>query len=153
MFIMPNLVGEEYTSVADSTTWKDRLEFEAVYDYSDDYDRGVIFDQDIPAGTELYPVQHVKLFVSQGYATVTIPDFMNEFGMRMTGEEYVTLLDELNIKYEFRDLNTPNIASGYVMGVYCPETSSGVGGSINVKDGNTLYVDISVFSPGMDAAG
>lgn len=153
MFIMPNLVGEEYISVEESTTWKDRLEFEAVYDYSDDYDRGVIFDQDIPAGTELYPVQHVKLFVSQGYATVTIPDFMNEFGMRMTGEEYVTLLDELNIKYEFRDLNTPNIASGYVMGVYCPETSSGVGGSINVKDGNTLYVDISVFSPGMDAAG
>ena len=153
MFIMPDLRGSKYTSVVESDTWKDRLEFEAVYDYSDEYERGVIFDQDIPEGTELYPVQHVKLFVSQGYATVQIPDYINEFGMRMTQEEYVVLLDELNIKYEFRDLNTPNMASGYVMGVYCPETSSGVGGDINVKDGNTLYVDISVFTPGMDAAG
>ena len=151
MFVMPDLKGSKYASVIESDTWKDRLEFEAVYDYSDEYDEGVIFDQDIPHGTELYPVQHVKLFVSQGHATVEIPDFVNEFGVRMAKDEYVAILDELNIKYEFRDLNTPNMASGYVMDVYCPETSSGVGGTINVQEGNTLYVDISVFTPGVAA--
>lgn len=153
MFVMPGLVGKKYSSVAESDTWKGRLEFEAIYEYSDEYESGYIFDQDTPEGTDLYPVQHVKLFVSQGLAVVTIPDFITEFGMRMTKEEYIAVLDELNIKYEFRELETPNELTGYVMGVYCPETSAEVGGDINVKEGNTLYVDISVYSPFVDAAG
>lgn len=153
MFVMPDLKGKKYTSVAESDTWKGRLEFEAVYEYSEDYESGFIFDQDIPEGTDLYPVQHVKLFVSQGLAVVQIPDFITEFGMRMTKDEYLEILNELNIKYVCRDLETPYEPSGYVMGVFCPETSSGVGGDINVKDGNTLLIDVSVFSPEIDAAG
>ncbi len=153
MFVMPNLVGKKYTSVADSDTWKGRLEFEVTYDYSDEYERGIIYEQDIPEGTDLYPVQTVKLSVSQGLAVVEIPDYMNEDGTRMTKDEYVALLDELNIKYECRDLETPDVLSGYVMDVYCAQTGDGVGGEINVKDGNTLYVDISVFSPTAEAAG
>ncbi len=158
MFVMPDLKGKKYTSVVESDTWKDRLEFEAVYEYSEEYERGLIFDQDIPGGTDLYPVQKVKLFVSQGLSVVDIPDFMKideftGFWVRMTKDEYVAILNELNIKYKFRDLNTPTEQSGLVMGVYCKETGDGVGGQINVKDGNTLYVDISVFSPDLDAAG
>ncbi|MCC8130976.1 MAG: PASTA domain-containing protein [Ruminococcus sp.] len=153
MFVMPNLVGKKYTSVADSDTWKGRLEFEVIYDYSDEYERGYIYDQDIPEGTDLYPVTTVKLYVSQGLAVVEIPDYMNEDGTRMTKEEYVALLDELNIKYECRDVETPDTLSGYVMEVYCAQTGEGVGGEINVKDGNTLYVDISVFSPSVDVFG
>lgn len=153
LFVMPDFKGKKYSSVAESTTWKDRLEFEVIYEYSDHFEKGLIFDQDIPEGTDLYPVATVKLFVSQGYAVVNIPSFINEFSMRMTKEEYVVLLDELNIKYEFRDLETPNMLSGYVMGVFCPETGAGEGGEINVKEGNTLYVDISVYSPGAEFAG
>ncbi len=158
MFVMPDLKGKKYTSVVDSDTWKDRLEFEAVYEYSDEYERGLIFDQDIPGGTDLYPVQKVKLFVSQGLSVVDIPDFMKVdeltgLMVRMTKDEYVAILNELNIKYKFRDLNTPSEQSGLVMDVFCKETGQGVGGQINVKDGNTLYVDISVFSPDLEAAG
>lgn len=153
LFVMPNLVGKKYTSVAESDTWKGRLEFEVIYDYSDEYERGIIYDQDIPEGTDLYPVTTVKLYVSQGLAVVEIPDYMNDDGTRMTKEEYVALLDELNIKYECRDVETPDTLSGYVMDVYCAQTGEGVGGEINVKEGNTLYVDISVFSPLADAVG
>lgn len=158
MFVMPDLKGKKFTSVEESDTWKDRLEFDAVYEYSDEYERGIIFDQDIPGGTDLYPVQKVKLFVSQGLSVVDIPDFMRVdeltgFWVRMTKEEYVAVLNELNIKYEFRDLSTPTEQSGLVMDVYCKESGQGVGGQINVKEGNTLYVDISVFSPDLEAAG
>ncbi|MCC8196215.1 MAG: PASTA domain-containing protein [Ruminococcus sp.] len=153
LFVMPNLIGKKYTSVVDSDTWKGRLEFEAIYDYSDEYERGYIYDQDIPEGTDLYPVTKVKLYVSQGLAVVEIPDYMNEDGTRMTKEEYVALLDDLNIKYECRDVETPDTLSGYVMDVYCAQTGEGVGGEINVKNGNTLYVDISVFSPTVDVVG
>ena len=158
MFVMPNLKGKIYTSVADSGTWKDRLEFEPKYEYSDEYEAGMIFDQDIPEGTDLYPVQKVLVFVSKGLRIVDIPDFMitdeaTGFQTRMTKEEYVAILDKLNIKYTLRELNTPTEMSGYVMGVFCAETSSGVGGKINVEDGNTLYVDISVFSPDLEFAG
>ncbi len=158
MFVMPDLKGKKYTSVVESDTWKDRLEFEAVYEYSEEYERGFIFEQDIPGGTDLYPVQKVKLFVSQGLSVVDIPDFMKIDDMtgllvRMTKEEYVAVLNELNIKYKFRDLNTPTEMSGLVMDVYCKETKQGVGGQINVEEGNTLYVDISVFSPDLEAAG
>lgn len=158
MFVMPDLKGKLFTSVSDSGTWKDRLEFEAKYEYSDDYEAGMIFEQDIPGGTDLYPVQKVLVFVSKGLRVVDIPDFMKTDGLtgfetRMTQEEYVAILDKLNIKYKLRDLTTPTEMSGYVMGVFCSETSGGVGGKINVEEGNTLYVDISVYSPDSEFAG
>lgn len=147
MFVMPKLVGQRYDSVAESSTWKERLEFEVTYDYSDDYESGIIYEQDIEEGTTLYPVQKVKLSVSKGLKIVEIPDFMNELGFRMTKEEYIAILDGLNIKYECRNVETPTEQSGLVMGVYCRETGGEVGGEINVAEGNTLYVDISVFNP------
>lgn len=158
MFVMPDLKGKLFTSVSESDTWKDRLEFEAKYEYSDDYEAGMIFEQDIPAGTDLYPVQKVLVFVSKGLKVVDIPDFMvtdelTGFQTRMTKEEYVAILDKLNIKYTLRDITTPTEMSGYVMGVYCSETGGGVGGKINVEEGNTLYVDVSVYSPDIEFAG
>lgn len=146
LFVMPSLVGKKLDSVINNDTWKERLEFEIIYDYSDGYEAGIIFAQDIEEGTNLYPIQKVKISVSKGFATVEIPSFINEFGINMTKEEYIAILDGLNIKYEIRLTETPFMPDGYVLGVFCPETSSEVGGPINVALGNTLYVDVSVYS-------
>ena len=153
MFSMPKLVGQRYESVANSSTWKIRLEFEVTYDYSEEYENGIIYEQDIEEGTTLYPIQKVKISVSKGLKVVEIPDFMNEFGQRMTKDEYTAILDRLNIKYEYRTVETVDVLDDYVMGVYCAETGGEVGGQINVAEGNTLYVDISVFNPYMGFAG
>ena len=152
-FVMPNLVGQKYDSVSNSTVWKERLEFDVTYNYSDEYENGIIYEQDIEEGTTLYPVQKVKIAVSKGLRVVEIPDFMNPLGERMTKEEYVAILDSLNIKYECRTVETLTEMSGYVMSVYCPETGGEVGGEINVEEGNTLYVDVSEFNPNMGLAG
>ncbi|MBQ8623717.1 MAG: protein kinase [Oscillospiraceae bacterium] len=146
MFVMPSLIGKRYDSVISNDTWKERLEFEVIYDYSEEYDAGYIFEQDIEEGTNLYPIQKVKVSVSKGFASVEIPNFINEFGMNMTKSEYIAILDTLNIKYEIRYTETPHMPSDYVLGVFCPETLSEVGGKINVAEGNTLYVDVSVYS-------
>lgn len=153
MFVMPNLVGQKYDSVSSSETWKERLTFEVTYDYSEDYDEGIIYEQDIDEGTTLYPVQNVRISVSKGLSVIDIPDFVNEFGQRMTKEEYTAVLDGLNIKYEYRYEDTPNEVSDRVMAVFCPETGGEVGGKINVAEGNTLYVYLSNFVPDMGLVG
>lgn len=153
MFVMPNFLGQRYDSVSASETWKERLVFEVTYDYSDEYDDGLICEQDIEEGTTLYPIQTVKIIVSKGLATVDIPDFFDENGFRMTAEQYTAILDSLNIKYEYRKVETPYEATGYVMGVFCPETGGEVGGKINVAEGNTLYVDVSEFTPTVGPVG
>ena len=153
-FVMPDLLGQRYDSVASNPTWKERLEFDVTYDYSDEYEKGLIYEQDIEKGTTLYPIQKVKISVSNGLKVVEIPDFFDpDTGARMTREEYIAILDGLNIKYSCRDIETPNEMSGYVMAVYCAETGGEVGGEINVAEGNTLYVDVSVFTPGLSLAG
>ena len=152
-FVMPNLIGQRYDSVAENQIWKERLEFEVTYDYSDDYENGLIYEQDIEEGTTLYPIQKVKIAVSKGLKIVEIPDFYNEAGERMTKDEYVAILDGLNIKYECRTVETIDEMSGYVMDVYCSEAGGGVGAMINVAEGNTLYVDVSEFNPNMGFAG
>lgn len=146
MFVMPSLIGKRYDSVANNDTWKERLEFEVTYDYSEEFGAGYIFEQDIEEGTNLYPIQKVKISVSKGLAVVEIPAYVNELGMNMTRDEYIAVLDALNIKYEIRYTESPFMPSDYVLGVFCPETLSEVGGLINVAEGNTLYVDVSVYS-------
>lgn len=152
-FVMPELIGKKVENVINSDAWKERLSFDVIYDYSDIYESGIIFDQDIEQGTMLYPITTVKIFVSKGYSIVQIPSYIDEFGMNMTKEEYIVLLDALNIKYEIREIQTPYDLSGYVLGVYCQENGSEVGEDINVAEGYTLFVDVSVFTPGIDIVG
>lgn len=152
-FVMPELIGKKVENVINSDAWKERISFDVIYDYSDVYESGIIFDQDIDQGTMLYPITTVKIYVSKGYSIVQIPSYIDEFGMNMTKEEYIVLLDALNIKYEIREIQTPYDLSGYVLGVYCQENGSEVGEDINVAEGYTLFVDVSVFTPGIDIVG
>lgn len=152
LFAMPDLLGKRYDSVVGNSVWQGKLELEPTYDYSEEYENGVIYEQDIEKGTELQGLTKVKVKVSKGLEVVKIPDFMREDGTRMTKEEYAAELDKLNIKYEYSSQDSFE-ASDLVLGVYCSETGGEVGGDINVADGNTLMVYISNFNPLMDAAG
>lgn len=152
-FVMPQLVGKKVESVINSDAWKERLEFDINYDYSETYDAGYIFEQDIDQGTMLYPITTVKIFVSKGLSVVEIPYYYDEFGSNMSKDDYITLLDELNIKYELRTVATPYYPSGHVVGVYCSENGEEAGGKINVMEGYTLFVDVSEFAPDTDVFG
>lgn len=152
IFAMPDLKGERYDSVVDNAVWQGKLDLEPTYDYSEEYENGIIFEQDIESGTELTGLTKVKVKVSKGLAVVKIPDFVREDGTMMTKEEYAALLDELNIKYEYR-VEDSLLPTDTVLSVYCGETGGEVGGDINVAEGNTLLVYVSNFNPEMMAAG
>ena len=152
IFAMPDLFGRRYDSVVGNSVWEGKLDLEATYDYTDDYDNGIIYEQDIEQGTELTGLTKVKVKVSKGRAVVQIPDFLKNDGSYMTKDEYAVLLDELNIKYEYSTQDSFE-ESGLVLGVYCSETGGEFGGNINVANGNTLIVYISNFNPDMGLAG
>lgn len=152
LFAMPNLLGKRYDSVVGNSVWQGKLELEASYDYSEEYENGIIYEQDIEQGTELSGLTKVKVKVSKGLKIVKIPDFMKEDGSRMTKEEYAAELDKLNIKYEYSTQDSFEM-SDLVLGVYCSETGGEVGGDINVAEGNTLVVYISNFNPLLNAVG
>ncbi len=152
IFAMPDLLGKRYDSVVNNSVWQGKLELEPTYDYTEEYENGMIYEQDIEKGTELTGLTKVKVKVSKGLAVVKIPDFMREDGTRMTKEEYAAELDALNIKYEYSMQESYEL-SDLVLGVYCAETGGEVGGDINVAEGNTLIVQVSVFSPEMGIAG
>ncbi len=152
LFAMPDLLGKRYDSVVGNSIWQGKLELEPTYDYSEEYENGVIYEQDIELGTELRGLTKVKVKVSKGLAVVKIPDFMKEDGTKMTKEEYAAILDPLNIKYEYRTEDSLEM-SDLVLGVYCSDNGGEVGDDINVAEGNTLIVYISNFNPLIEAAG
>ena len=152
MFAMPDLLGKRYDSVVSNSVWTGKLEFEVTYDYSEEYENGLIFEQDIESGTFLSGLTKVRISVSKGLAIVQIPDFRDELGFNMLKDDYTVILDGLNIKYECRNVDSFE-PTGTVLGVYCKETGGEVGGDINVAEGNTLYVDVANFNPNMGFAG
>ncbi len=152
MFAMPDLLGKRYDSVVSNSVWTGKLEFDVTYDYSEEYENGLIYEQDIESGTFLTGLTKVKISVSKGLKVVEIPDFRDEMGIAMLKEDYIAILDGLNIKYECREVDSFE-PTGRVLAVYCKETGGEVGGQINVAEGNTLYVDVSYFNPNMGIAG
>ena len=73
--VLPNLIGQSYDTV--TNFYSDR--FTIVVDseeYSDEYERGVIIDQDIPMGTILDPDAEtvVRVVISKGEEQITLVD-------------------------------------------------------------------------------
>lgn len=78
---------------------------------SDTVAEGVIFDQDIPAGTKVEKGSTINLYYSKGASTVTLPDFAG-----MTFTETVYYLGKLNLSYNIVEKANPgNQTAGTVV--------------------------------------
>lgn len=110
------------------------FEVERKSGYSDDYQKGTIMEQSIPEGADYSPenYNHLVLTECMGAENVRVPDYMG-FNQR----DYLSKLDELNVKYVIEEKFDDDAMSGYVIG-----TSVEVGQSINVlsEDVLTVYV-------------
>lgn len=76
-YIMPNLVGAEFS---DASSISRRYKFEIVKDgedYSDNYDTGIIIEQSIEEGTKYEKNDTVSVIVSKGYKIHEMPDVEN----------------------------------------------------------------------------
>ncbi|MBQ6250252.1 PASTA domain-containing protein [Ruminococcus sp.] len=94
---MPKLVGRFYEVVKEK--WKDYFVLDAEYEYNNDYENDMIFEQAVPEGEMVSQGQVIKVKVSKGKESAYIPDFAG-----MTVEQYKNALDKAGItdfNYQF----------------------------------------------------
>lgn len=126
--IMPNLIGKSFEIQKSAHAgW---ITLEPVYEYNDEYESGLIFDQEIQEGEKFASGSTVKVWVSKGSENVVIPSFA---GLKL--DDYLQKLAALGIRYEQKAEENFNYQNGYVT-----RTSKEPGNTINVKNGDILVV-------------
>ena len=105
---VPNFKGKFYENIKEK--WSDYLVLDPTYEYNDQYDSDMIFEQSIEAGTMVSTGTVVKVKVSKGRESATIPDFNG-----CTVSQYKSRLEAAGISdfnYQFLPSNsyygTPN---------------------------------------------
>lgn len=127
---MPDLIGQRYEDVKSKIEEKYKIKINADFEYSSDYQDGLIFWQEIEKGKKIKEGQTIKIKVSKGTEKAVVPDFD---GIKF--EDYIDMLKELDIEYtEVSEINE-DFENGYVTKV-SPEP----GEEINLTDGETLTV-------------
>ena len=86
------------------------LKFEALYEYSDEYSEGIIYEQDIPAGTQVRSGTTIHIKVSKGAAYTYLPDYI---GLRLS--EFTDKLNQLGVRYDIEPEETSEVKAGYVI--------------------------------------
>lgn len=86
------------------------LVFTPEYEYNNDYAEGIVFDQDIPEGTEVTAGTEITVKVSKGPESVELPDYV---GKKI--EDYTAELVKLGIKYDTEAEPTSEVKKGYVV--------------------------------------
>lgn len=127
---IPNLVGKNFELIQNSPTYSDWLVFVPTLEYSEEHDKGEIFEQDIPAGKIVESGASIKIKVSRGSKLVVVPDYYGK-----TETEYLKLLDESGIKYDKLMQQSDDFVDGIVM-----NTSIEPGEKIDVSQGQILVV-------------
>ncbi len=115
-----DLVGEKYDEVALSSFAQD---IKIVPDYVDneEYSRGIIFEQDVEAGTWLAKGDTIKVKVSKGNGDAQVPDYKRGPLSCYPIEDYLAMLDEAGIAYKAVPTINSGYKSGYVIGTNPPK--------------------------------
>lgn len=105
--LLPDFVNRFYNTLESRYSM---LVFNPTYEYNDTYAEGIVFEQDIEAGTEVTGGTIVNLKVSKGPEAVALPDYV---GKKV--DEYTAELSELGIKYDTEAEETTEFKGGYVV--------------------------------------
>ncbi len=123
---LPNFVGKNIVQVEQD--WKDKLKFDLVNEYNDEYDDGIIFWQSQTAGKSVKEGYTITLKVSKGMQMTIIPD--------MTGNEQAVAESELraaNFNVVLRTMFDDEVAEGLVIKTEPPAGSEyAVGGTVTI---------------------
>ena len=124
---MNDLVGKNYDTVKNSSA-NENLTIIPEYVYTDEYEKGIIFEQSIEKGSEL------TLKMSMGPAKVVVPDF---YGLNK--KDYFDILNSCGIKYEEKPYETDKTLNDYVAWI-----SIEPGEYIDLEAGEVLSVFVAV---------
>ncbi|MBR4097094.1 MAG: PASTA domain-containing protein [Oscillospiraceae bacterium] len=135
VYVMNDLTGKNYEIVSKSDSYN--LMFTAEFEYNDNYPKGTIFQQSIPANEVYKENSEILVKVSMGPRYIEIPDYLT-----MDKKSYFDKLNSLGIKYEEEELETMDTLEGYVT-----KTSKEPGEKLDAEAGETLIVYVAVNPP------
>lgn len=133
VYIMNDLVGKNYDTVKNSSA-NENLTIIPEYVYTDEYEKGIIFEQSIEKGSNYEKGSELTLKISMGPAKVVVPDF---YGLNK--KDYFDLLNSCGIKYEEKPYETENTLNDYVAWI-----SIEPGEYIDLEAGEVLSVFVAV---------
>lgn len=136
VYVMNDLTGKNYEIVSKSDSYN--LMFTAEFEYNDNYPKGTIFQQSIPANEVYKENSEILVKVSMGPRYIEIPDYLT-----MEKKAYFDKLNSLGIKYEEEEFETMDTLEGYVT-----KTSKEPGEKLDAEAGETLIVYVAVNPPG-----
>ena len=131
---VPNFVGNSYSSFS-SSNYADFSFAEPVYEYSEDYDAGIICGQSLSSGSMVKPGTKIALTVSLGSSLATVPSTST-----YTAEQYANLLEnKYELPYEFSDEYSDTVPYGSIISI-SPEPGS----TFDRSDGSVITIVRSI---------
>lgn len=137
---MQNLVGQQYDKVK-LYTFANDLVFDVEYVFDLEHPRGEIIDQDIKSGVWVATGSTVKLKVSKGGSTTSVPDYTYDGNRHYSIDAYLAMLDEAGIKYRAR----PNTSGGYPSKGYAILTEPEPGTLVDSMSGDVVIVWFTAY--------
>ena len=129
---LPNFVGIQYESVQNSSKYSD---FKVIVEetvYNEEYEKGVICEQNPKYPKTVKIGSEVRVKVSSGAKKITIPEFSGQEATQVFAQ-----LDEMGLDFVESRINHPTVRGGYVI-----KTEPTVGSE--VKSGTTVTVYVSL---------
>ena len=136
LYVMNDITGKNFDIIQRSENYSS-LVFNPIYEYNDEYAKGLIFEQSIEKGDNYEEGTEITVKVSMGPKLVTIPDYIS-----LSKKDYFAMLGELGIKYEEKEIETSDVKEGYVV-----KLSKDAGETIDVEKGEVLTVFVAKNPP------
>ena len=133
---VPNLINQFYSLTKDK--YKEDFALAADYEYNNDYDNDVIFWQSVEAGEKIAQGDVIKIKVSKGKETATIPSYDG-----LTVEQYKNALDKAGIhdhNYDFVESKNGYGKANSIVGLQLDGKAVTPGTTFNNKSGKKLTV-------------
>lgn len=139
VYIMNDLVGKYYDTVK-NTSINESLTLNPEYVYTDEYEKGIIFDQSIEKGTNYEKGAELTLKISMGPGQVVIPEYYG-----LSKKDYFDILNSLGIKYEEISYPTESVYNDYVAWIDKADSEEGFGPGqyIDLEAGEVLKVFVA----------
>ncbi len=139
VYIMNDLVGKYYDTVK-NTSLNDSLTIIPEYVYTEEYEKGIIFEQSMEKGSNYEKGAELTLKISMGPAKVIVPEFYS-----LNKKDYFDLLNAAGIKYEEMPYETTKTLHDYVMWISIePDREIEPGEYIDLEAGEVLEVFVAV---------
>lgn len=129
-FPCPDFVNQKYEDIKKDSRYKD-YSFDVVYESSNEYETGIIFDQEPKKDTKIKAASKIKLYVSSGGKEIVLKDYAN-----YSLDEAKADLTDLGLKYVVEEVSSDEISEGFIISTDIPAKST-------VKAGQTIKLYVS----------